>query len=396
MRRSRARPAFCGGTAVVGIGSTPFTRQSGRSVLALATQAATRALDDAGLRHEDVDGIVSYSLGDDSVGAAAVATSLGVPELRHVADLNMGGQAPCLLVAQAAAAVSAGLADTVLVFRALNGRSGQRVGRTRTGGPGAQFRYPVGLTAWPQYQALWAQRFLAETGMGEKDLGAVAVAQRWYAERNDRAVLRRGLDIDGYLASPYVVQPLRVADCTTEVDGACALVVTSLERARTLRRPPVVVAGAAYVAGPRPGLDIGDVFAWPDYSRNFTSHLADRLWASARLGPDDVDVAEIYDCFSHVVLMGLEGLGFVDRGESGAFVADGRTGLSGSLPTNTHGGLLCEGYLHGMNTVVEAVRQLRGGQGERQVPGAEVAAVTSGAVVDGSALVLTRDPGGRQ
>jgi acetyl-CoA acetyltransferase len=231
--------------------------------------------------------------------------------------------------------------------------------------------------------------------MGEKDLGAVAVAQRWFAERNERAVLRRPLDLDGYLASPYVVEPFRVADCTTEVDGACALVVTSLDRARHLRRPPVVVTGAAYVAGGRSGLDIGDVFAWPDYSRNFTHHLAARLWGSAGLGPADVDVAEIYDCFTHVVLMALEGLGFTGRGESGGFVADGRTGLGGALPVNTHGGLLCEGYLHGMNTVAEAVRQLRGGQGERQVPGAEVAAVTSGAVVDGSALVLTTDRGGR-
>lgn len=389
------RPTFCGTTAIAGVGMTELTRASGRSVLALATEACTRALEDAGLSAADVDGIVSYSLGDDSVPASAVATAMAVPRLEYVADIAMGGQAPCLLVMQAAAAVATGVADVVVVYRALNGRSGVRVGRNRTAGPGTSYRYPVGLTAWPQYQALWARRFLVETGMDEHDLGAVAVAQREYAEGNERAVLRKPLGIDDYLASPFVAEPFRVADCTTEVDGGCALVVTSVERARDLRQLPVVVTGGAYAAGSRPGLDIGDVFAWPDLSRNFTHHLADRLWSSAGLGPEDVDVAEIYDCFTHTVLMGLEGLGFCERGESGAFVESGRTRLDGSLPTNTHGGLLCEGYLHGMNTVAEAVRQLRGTEGERQVPHAEVAAVTSGAVVDGSALVLTRDSGGR-
>ncbi|MGH3444766.1 MAG: thiolase C-terminal domain-containing protein, partial [Nocardioidaceae bacterium] len=368
-----ARPAFCDRTAIVGVGDTAFSRDSHSSVLSLAAQACDAALADAGLTGRDVDGIISYSLGGDSEHASAVATALAVPRLSWVSDLDMGGQAPCLLVLQASAAIHAGLATTVLIYRALNGRSGVRVGRNRTPGAGTQFRYPIGLTAWPQYQALWARRFLVETGQDERDLGAVAVTTREYAARNPHAVLRTPLDLDGYLASPWLTEPFRIADCTTEVDGAAAIVVTALDRARDLRHPPVRVTGGAYVAGPRPGLDIGDVFSWADLSRNFTAHLATPLWASAGLGPSDVDVAEIYDCFTHTVLMGLEGLGLTARGESGGFVREGHTRSDGSLPTNTHGGLLCEGYLHGMNTLTEAVRQVRGAAGKRQVADVEVA-----------------------
>ncbi|MGH3319380.1 MAG: thiolase C-terminal domain-containing protein [Streptosporangiaceae bacterium] len=309
MSTGSERPAFCGTTAIAGVGATTFTRASGRSVLGLAAEACAAALHDAGLPADQVDGILSYGLGGDSVSTQAVATALGVPELQYALDLDLGGQAPCLLVAQAAMAVASGVARHVLVFRALNGRSGVRVGRHRTSGPTTQFRYPVGLTSWPQYQALWARRYLAETGGSSESLGAVAVAQRAYAGRNDRAVVRRPLTMEDYLAAPYVAEPFRVPDCTTEVDGGCALLVTALDRARDLRCPPAVIAAGAYVAGPRAGLDIGDVFGWADYSRNFTHLLAPRLWAQADLGPADVEVAEIYDCFTSTVLMGLEGLG---------------------------------------------------------------------------------------
>ena len=188
-----------------------------------------------------------------------------------------------------------------------------------------------------------------------------------------------------------MVEPFRADDCTVEVDGACAVVVTSLERARDLRHPPAVVAAGVYRAGPRPGLDIGDHLLWSDYTRNYTSHLRDDLFARAGVEPSDVQLAEIYDCFTSTVLIGLEGLGLCDRGGSGAFLRGGHTAPGGSLPVNTHGGLLAEGYLHGMNTVTEAVLQVQGRGGPRQVPAHEVCAVTSGALMDGSALVLTTD-----
>jgi acetyl-CoA acetyltransferase len=375
--------------AIAGVGYTDISAASGRSVLALAREACAAALDDAGLAPADVDGILSFSLMHDSVPCQAVATALAVPQLRIAVDADLGGQAPCHLVGLAAMAVETGRADTVLVFRAMNGRSGRRVGTMQFAGLGAPYRYPIGYDAYLMYVAMWAQRFLLETGQGEEDLAAVALAQRCYAVDNERAFKRLPLDLVAYLAEPFVVEPFRASDCTVEVDGACAVVVTSEARARDLRHPPAVVASSAYRAGPRSGLDIGDHLLWDDYTRNYTSHLRDELFGRAGLTPADVQIAEIYDCFSSTALVGLEGLGITERGGSGAFVRSGATALDGALPMNTHGGLLAEGYLHGMNTVAEAVLQVQGRGGVRQAPRHDVAVVTSGALMDGSALVLT-------
>jgi acetyl-CoA acetyltransferase len=375
--------------AVAGVGYTELSAQSGQSVLALARDACRAAIDDAGLVPADVDGIVSFSLMHVSVPCQAVATALALPELRMAVDADLGGQAPCHLVGLAAMAIETGRAANVLVFRAMNGRSGNRVGTMQFAGMGAQYRYPIGYDAYLMYVAMWARRFLVETGQDEADLAAVAVAQRAYAVANERAFKRRPLDLDGYFAEPFVVEPFRVSDCTVEVDGACAVLVTSAERAHDLRHPPAVVASSAYRAGPRSGLDIGDHLLWDDYTRNYTSLLRDELFGRAGVMPGDVQVAEIYDCFSSTVLIGLEGLGIAERGGSGELVRSGATAIDGRLPTNTHGGLLSEGYLHGMNTVAEAVLQVQGRGGARQAPNHEVAVVTSGAMMDGSALVLT-------
>lgn len=378
-------------TAITGVGYTDFSRHSGRSVLDLAADACRAAIADAGLNRSDVNGVLSFALMHDSVPSQAVATVLGLPEQRLLLDVDLGGQAPCYLVTLASAAITAGLARHVVVFRAMNGRSGTRVGTMQFAGMGAQYRYPLGYDGYMMYVAMWARRFMHETGATPTDLGAVAVAQRWYAERNPRAVRRAPLDLDAYLQTPYVVEPFRVPDCTIEVDGGCALVVSSLERARDLRHPPAVIAAGVYIAGKRPGLDIGDHLLWDDYTRNYTTVLAGDLFGRAGLGPEDIQVAEIYDCFSSTVLIALEGLGLCARGEAAAFVRAGKTALTGGLPTNTHGGLLSEGYLHGMNTVAEAALQVQGRCGDRQAPRHDVCVVTSGALMDGSALVLTAD-----
>ena len=377
--------------AVAGVGYTEFSKKSGRSVLSLATAAARAAADDAGLPLAEVDGVVSFSILNDSVPSEAVATTLALPGLRYVMDFQQGGQSPCFMVQQAAMAVAQGYAENVLVFRALNGRSGVRVGSASLAGGAGQFRYPIGYSAYLMYIAMWARRYMHETGATTEDLASVAIAQRAYATRNERAILRKPLDLETYLDSPMVADPFRAADCTSEVDGACAVLVTSAGRARSLRHPPALIASAAYRAGPRPGLDIGDQLMYSDYTRNFTHLLREELFGRAGLQPRDVDFAEIYDCFTSTVLFGLEGLGLCERGAAGAFVRSGATGQHGQLPVNTNGGLLAEGYLHGMNTVTEAVLQIQGRGGDRQVPRHEVAVVTSGALVDGSALVLTAD-----
>jgi acetyl-CoA acetyltransferase len=385
------RPSFLERTAISGVGYTALTKASGRTVGSLAVEACRRALDDCGLDPSEVDGIVSYSMFGDSVSGQFVATALALPELHYALDMSLGGQAPCFAVVNAALAVESGLARNVLVYRALNGRSGTRIGSTQYASPSAQYRYPLGFTAYPHYMALLSKRYMIETGATELDLASVVGAQSEYAVDNERAIRRRTVSLDEYLESPWVVEPFRVADCTGEVDGACAVVVTSLDQARELAVPPAVLRGAAWATGPGPGLDGADMLNWPDYSRNCQHYLAPRLWESSGLGPGDVEFAEIYDCFSAVVLMALEGLGIVDRGEAGAFVRGGETKPSGRLPVNTHGGLLCEGYLHGMNTLTEAALQIQGRCGSRQLRRHSACVVTSGALTDGSALVLTAD-----
>ena len=377
--------------AIAGVGYTPFSRRSGRSVLDLATEAARAAISDAGQSRAEVDGVVSFMVVNDSVPSQAVATGLALGELNLALDVQLGGQAPCHLVQLAAQAVATGQAESVVVFRAMNGRSGARVGTMNFPGGGGQYRYPIGYDAYLMYVGMWAHRFLYETGQGELDLAAVALAQREYALVNDRALLRTPLDLATYLAAPFVVEPYRAADCTLEVDGACAVLVTSLDRARHGPHRAAIVRSAMYRAGPRSGLDIGDHLLWADYTRNYTSHLRDELYRRAGIGADEIQFAEIYDCFTSTVLMGLEGLGLCGRGESGAFVRAGETGIGGRLPTNTHGGLLAEGYLHGMNTVAEAVLQIQGRGGPRQAPAHDIGVVTSGALMDGSAMVLVGD-----
>lgn len=389
--KSSKRPSFLGRTAIAGVGYTDFSRNSKRSVLSLATEACRNAIQDAGLNAIDVGGIASFMVLSDSVPCQAVASSLGLGDLSYSLDLNLGGQAPSYLVTHAAMAIDAGLADSIVIFRALNGRSGVRVGSSVFPGSAGQYRYPIGFTAYAQYVAMWARRYMIETGATYDDLGAVAVAERRYATGNQRAVVRMPLTIEEYLRAPFIADPFRGADCTTEVDGACAIVVTSLARARNLPHPPAVIQGAAYVLGHSGGLDIGDALQWGDYSRNFASLLAEDLWQSAGRQPSDIDFAELYDCFTSTVLFALEGLGIVGRGEAGSFVRSGATDFLGQLPVNTNGGLLCEGYLHGMNTVAEAVIQIQGRAGRRQLLRHDSCVVTSGAMMDGSALVLTRD-----
>lgn len=377
--------------AIVGVGYTELTRASQSSVLDLAYRACAAAVEDAGMSRAEVDGVASFMVMNDSVTTQAVATVLGLAPLRYSLDLNLGGQAPCHLVWQAATAVATGQANAVLVFRSMNGRSGARVGGMEFSGDGGQYRYPIGYGAYMMYVGMWARRFLYETGQDELDLAGVALAAHACAEANPRAFRREPLTLESYLAAPYVVDPYRAPDCTVEVDGACAVLVTSLERARDLRHRPAVLAAGGYRAGPRPGLDIGDHFSWLDYTRNYTSWIRDDLYGRAGLSTSDIQFAELYDCFSSTTLMALEGLGLCERGGSGELVRSGATAVDGALPVNTNGGLLCEGYLHGMNTVAEAALQIQGRCGDRQVPRHDVCVVTSGALMDGSALIVVGD-----
>jgi acetyl-CoA acetyltransferase len=377
--------------AIAGIGATQFSRDSGVSTLTLATHAILAALEDAGLPAERLDGLATFRVGD-SVLPAVLAQTLGIKDLHYYVDQFGGGSVSHSIVGQAALAVHAGIADYVVCYRALNARSEFRMGGT--GRPlvdaiETQYQAPFGHFTPPQQYAMAARAHMEKYGTTEAQLGSVAVTQRAHAALNPRALMREPITIDDYFDSRWVVEPFRLFDCCLETDGAVAVLVTSAERARDLRRDPVLISGASWGSGQTLVSN-----EQPDPTRTSAADMAPRLFEMAGVGPKEIDVAEIYDCFTYSVLVQLEDYGFCDKGEGGAFSESGATKLNGSLPVNTHGGFLSEGYVHGFNHIYEAVSQLRGDAGPRQVPGAEVALSTAQAgYISGntSALILRRD-----
>lgn len=377
--------------AISGIGCTAYSKNSGTTVHNLAVEACLAAVNDAGMDLAEIDGLVSYHF-NDSVPATAVATQLGLPAARYAVDISGGGNAANLIVLAAIAAIEAGLAKNVVCYRAMNGRSGFRLGGGREFAARGitQYTAPFGWITYPQAMAMWCRRHMIRYGTRPEQLAEVAIACRDNAALNQRAMQRTPISRDDYMNSRMIVEPFRMLDICLESDGACAVLVTSAERARDLRWRPVYVMSGAYGGGANQGEDLFDAMRWPEHSENYSRYIADDLWRGAGIGPSDVDVAQIYDCFTYSVLMQLEGLGFCKPGEGGDFVSGGRIARDGELPINTHGGLLSEAYIHGFNHVYEAVEQLRGTAGARQIEDAEIALTTAGAMTCGSAMVLRR------
>jgi acetyl-CoA acetyltransferase len=376
-------------TAIVGVGYTDFSKNSGVSTMTLALRAIAAALADAGLSRQDVDGVACHRVGD-SVQAVLVAQALGMRDLRYHLDLFGGGSTSHQVLASAAMAVATGMADTVVCWRAINARSEFRMGGTGRAAPDTiefQYQVPYGYATPPQQFAMQARAYLDAYDVTPEDLGRVAITQRNYAQHSPRAMMRKPLSMDEYLASRWVVEPLRLFDCCLETDAAVALVVTSAERARDLARPPVLISAAAYGSGQTLFSNGGG-----DLTTSAAATLAPRLFEMGGVTPGEVDVAELYDAFTPLVLLQLEDYGFCAKGEAAAFVADGQTAPGGRLPVNTHGGHLSEGYVHGLNHAAEAVTQLRGDAGSRQVPGASVALSTAqpGYVAGTTSAVLLR------
>jgi acetyl-CoA acetyltransferase len=382
-----------GAAAIAGIGATDFSKDSGRSELRLAAEAARAALADAGLAPSDVDGMVTFSM--DSNAEIAVARELGVPELRYFGRIPYGGGAACATVQHAAMAVATGAADVVVCYRAFNERSGSRFGRVQAaaaamaGSAGIDngWHYPMGLGTPAAMVAMFARRYMHEYGATSEDFGRVAVAMRRHAATNPNAWFHgRPITLEEHQASRWIVEPLHLLDCCQESDGAVALVVTGADRARDLAHRPAVIAAAAQGSG-------ADQFTMTSYYRDDLAGLpemglvARQLWRQAGLRPSDVRLAVLYDHFTPFVLVQLEELGFCGRGEARHLVADGGIELDGTLPVNPHGGQLGEAYIHGMNGIAEAVRQLRG-TSVNQLTDVERVIVTAGTGVPTSGLIL--------
>lgn len=383
----RMADSLGGKAAVAGIGATEFSKDSGRSELRLAVEAVHAALDDAGLTPADVDGLVTFTM--DTSPEITVAQAAGIGELSFFSRVHYGGGAACATVQQAALAVACGVADVVVCYRAFNERSGRRFGsgvqRREPTAEGAALGWnlPFGLLTPASWVAMAARRYLHTYGLTPEAFGHVAVVDRRHAARNPAAYFHgKPITLADHAASRWIVEPLRLLDCCQETDGGQAIVVTSAERARDLRRPPAVIVAAAQGAGraqeQMTSFYRDDLTGLPEMGV-----VARQLWRTSGLAPSDVDVAILYDHFTPFVLMQLEEFGFCAPGEAADFVA------ADALPLNTHGGQLGEAYLHGMNGIAEAVRQIRG-TSVNQVPGAATSLVTAGTGVPTSGLLLGR------
>ncbi|MEU1624129.1 lipid-transfer protein [Streptomyces sp. NPDC020096] len=389
----RSPDVLGGRAAIVGIGATEFSKDSGRSELKLAVQAVHAALDDAGLSPADVDGLVSFTM--DTSPEIAVAQATGMGELSFFSRVHYGGGAACATVQQAALAVTTGVAEVVVCYRAFNERSGRRFGsgvqHREPSAEGAALGWvlPFGLLTPASWVAMAARRYLHTYGLSLDAFGPVAVADRRHAATNPAAYFyRKPITLADHAASRWIAEPLRLLDCCQESDGGQALVVTSLERAHDLRQRPAVITAAAQGAGraqeQMTSFYRDDLTGLPEMGV-----VARQLWRTSGLGPSDMDTAVLYDHFSPFVLMQLEEFGFCGRGEAADFAADGGLEIGGRLPVNTHGGQLGEAYLHGMNGIAEAVRQVRG-TSVNQVPDASRVLVTAGTGVPTSGLLLGR------
>ncbi|TAJ20571.1 MAG: lipid-transfer protein [Dehalococcoidia bacterium] len=367
--------------AIAGVGETEYSRASGRSETRLSLEAILHALDDAGLTPQDVDGLMRWSV--DTSSEAEIASNLGIRDLAWFGEINQAGNVGAALVAHASAAIATGLAQCIVIYRGVNGRSGRRYGRGevtgRRGQGAAAFTEPFGLLT-PQHQlAMVARRRMHEFGTTSRQFGWVAVSEREHANRNPRATFyETPLTIDDHQNGRFIVDPFRLNDCCLETDGGGAFVLVSAERARGLKKPPALVRAAAQAGpGDRGFVDTAAV------------SLAPRLWAQAEVRPEDIDVAQIYDHFAPYVIFALEDYGFVERGEGGPFVeAGGIRWDGGMLPVNTSGGHLSEAYLQGMNQLIESVRQVRG-ESTSQVANVELSFCDTG--IGTGAVILERD-----
>jgi acetyl-CoA acetyltransferase len=376
--------------AVVGVGYSPVSRSGEHDIRQLTLTACQAALNDAGLAPSDIDAIIEYQFGarGDSPIAVGAQRLLGIKNLNVFADIMGSGPSGLAAAMDAAMAIASGACTTALVYRCITREAGH-TGALQTApvdasGP-AQFSAPYGFGGGLiQGMGMRKQRRISELGGSSEDYGRIAVNARAWGSLNERAVLRDRLTMEDYLSSRPIADPLLLLDCDYPVNGACAAILTTTERAADLAQPAVLIDALAYGTGANPDWVYAD-----DFLFGGTRDCSERLWSLSSVGPEQVDVAELYDGFTHITISWIEALGLCGIGEFGDWVDEGRRiGPGGQLPLNTHGGQLSEGRLHGLGFLTEAVLQLRGQCENRQVPDARVAVVANAHGPQCGAMVL--------
>jgi len=374
--------------AIVGIGQTEFAKQIDRPEGQLAAEAVVAARRDAGIAPAEVDGLSSFTM--ESTDEVTLAKTIGAGDITYFSQVGYGGGAGCATIGHAAMAIATGQADVVVAWRSR--KRGARTSRPWAAAPSrlpiqAQWTRPFGLLRPVDEVAMLTRRYMYEYGGGREHLAEVAMAVRAHANRNPAALMHdKPMSLDDYMSARFISEPLCLFDNCLETDGALATVLVSAERAKDCPHPPALVhafgQGLHRQHESMVNYYCDDPLTGPAWS------CAEKLWSQSAIGPEEIDVAQIYDAFTPLILLSLEGYGFCKRGEAPDFVADGnlRWG-TGSLPTNTSGGGLSEAYVHGFNLVTEGVRQLRG-TSTSQVDGAQTCLVTSGEGVPTSAIVL--------
>ena len=389
--------------AVTGIGQSDVGRRLDRDPMALTIDACLAAIEDAGLTRDDIDGLSTYP-GAGMAGAPGF-TAGGVTELQDALRLNLNwfnggpelsGQLGSVITA--CAAVAAGFAKHVLCFRTVWESTAQGGGRRAgigTGGGGKfkasgfmQYSLPYGAASAAVWISMMAQRHFHEYGTTREQLAQIAINARKNAAHNPKAIFRDPMSLDDYLNVRMISEPFCLYDCDIPVDGSTAIIVSHVDAAKDMRRPPLRVEAVGSALHGRP--------SWDQFDDLTTMALRDAskmMWARTDLRPADVDVAELYDGFSFIALAWLEALGFCEKGEGGRFIEGGHNiSLTGKIPLNTHGGQLSGGRLHGYGFLHEACTQLWGEGGARQVPGQpRVAVAAAGGGPLGGCLLLSRD-----